>query len=53
VINTGYDHTVDWWALGVLAFHFIAGVTPYERPTISIEETQENIVLDRINWREI
>jgi serine/threonine protein kinase len=25
----GYDHTVDWWAIGVLLFHFLAGVTPF------------------------
>ena len=29
VMHTGYDHTVDWWALGVLLFHFLAGVTPF------------------------
>ena len=28
-MHTGYDHTVDWWALGVLLFHFLAGVTPF------------------------
>ena len=29
VMQTGYDHTVDWWAVGVLLFHFLAGVTPF------------------------
>ena len=28
-MHTGYDHTVDWWALGILLFHFLAGVTPF------------------------
>ena len=28
-MQSGYDHTVDWWALGVLFFHFLAGVTPF------------------------
>jgi serine/threonine protein kinase len=28
-MQTGYDHTVDWWAVGVLLFHFLAGVTPF------------------------
>lgn len=25
----GYDNTVDWWAVGVLYFHLLAGVTPF------------------------
>lgn len=28
-MQTGYDHTVDWWAVGVLLFHFLTGVTPF------------------------
>jgi hypothetical protein len=25
--GTGHDESVDWWALGVLVFHLITGVT--------------------------
>ena len=28
-MQNGYDHTVDWWALGILLFHFLSGVTPF------------------------
>mmetsp|Transcript_2549 Transcript_2549/g.3967 ORF Transcript_2549/g.3967 Transcript_2549/m.3967 type:complete len:912 (-) Transcript_2549:328-3063(-) len=50
VIGSGYDHTVDWWAVGVLLFHFLAGVAPFESPSNSKDETLENILLLRINW---
>jgi serine/threonine protein kinase len=25
----GHDHTVDWWAVGVLIFEMMFGVTPF------------------------
>jgi serine/threonine protein kinase len=48
VIGTGYDHTADWWAVGILCFHFLAGITPFEAKTQ--EETMENIVTFRAAW---
>jgi len=31
VSGTGlYDQSVDWWAVGVLLFHLLAGITPFE-----------------------
>ncbi len=48
VIGSGYDHTADWWAVAVLCFHFLAGITPFEAKTQ--EETMENIVTCRAAW---
>ena len=48
VIGAGYDHTVDWWAVGIMTFHFLAGITPFEASTQ--EETLENIIMYRANW---
>ncbi len=27
--NTGHDMTVDWWAVGILAYEMLIGVTPF------------------------
>lgn len=48
VIKSGYDHTVDWWAVGVMLFHFLAGITPFD--DVSKEKTLENIVQYAVNW---
>ena len=29
VQGVGHDHTVDWWAVGVLIFELMFGVTPF------------------------
>ncbi len=29
IIGLGYDTTIDWWALGILAFHCVCGDTPF------------------------
>eukprot|EP00929_Paragymnodinium_shiwhaense_P092831 TRINITY_DN5284_c0_g1_i1.p1 TRINITY_DN5284_c0_g1~~TRINITY_DN5284_c0_g1_i1.p1 ORF type:complete len:1258 (+),score=300.04 TRINITY_DN5284_c0_g1_i1:68-3841(+) len=29
ISQTGYDRMVDWWALGVLAFELMSGMTPF------------------------
>lgn len=48
VLHKGYDHGVDWWAVAVLLFHFLAGSTPFESD--SPEQTMDNIVTCAVNW---
>jgi len=50
VIGAGYDHTIDWWALGVLFFHMLSGKTPFERKDISPSKLEKNIQDINIKW---
>ena len=29
LLGTGHDHTVDWWALGILIYEMIIGIPPF------------------------
>jgi serine/threonine protein kinase len=29
LIGSGHDHTVDWWALGILIYEMIVGIPPF------------------------
>jgi len=29
ITHSGYDRMVDWWAVGVLAYEFVCGCTPF------------------------
>lgn len=29
IIGNGHDHTVDWWALGILVYEMIVGIPPF------------------------
>ena len=53
ILSSGYDHMTDWWAVGVLAFHLLSGVTPFEfrhKPHTTNEETRDNIINVQILW---
>lgn len=32
ILRKGYSHEADWWAVGVLLFHFITGHMPFDDP---------------------
>eukprot|EP00428_Durinskia_dybowskii_P016627 CAMPEP_0170214076 /NCGR_PEP_ID=MMETSP0116_2-20130129/6664_1 /TAXON_ID=400756 /ORGANISM="Durinskia baltica, Strain CSIRO CS-38" /LENGTH=1073 /DNA_ID=CAMNT_0010464631 /DNA_START=33 /DNA_END=3255 /DNA_ORIENTATION=- len=36
ILHGGYDRMVDWWAIGILAYEFVCGCTPF------IDEEDEN-----------
>lgn len=50
VLGKPYDHTVDWWATGVLLFHLMKGYMPFQGH--DKETTLMNILEIRINWEE-
>ncbi len=29
LIGSGHDHSVDWWALGILAYEMLVGISPF------------------------
>eukprot|EP00418_Pyrodinium_bahamense_P080514 CAMPEP_0179053160 /NCGR_PEP_ID=MMETSP0796-20121207/22127_1 /TAXON_ID=73915 /ORGANISM="Pyrodinium bahamense, Strain pbaha01" /LENGTH=407 /DNA_ID=CAMNT_0020749743 /DNA_START=42 /DNA_END=1265 /DNA_ORIENTATION=- len=39
--STGYDHAVDWWALGVLVYELMMGTTPFVGE--SVERIRQNV----------
>jgi serine/threonine protein kinase len=49
IAGCGYDHTVDWWAVGVMYFHFLTGVTPFAS-SLSEDQVKYNILERKINW---
>mmetsp|Transcript_720 Transcript_720/g.727 ORF Transcript_720/g.727 Transcript_720/m.727 type:complete len:676 (+) Transcript_720:146-2173(+) len=52
LIGAGYDEMVDWWQVGVSAFHLLSSVTPFEAQLSDDveDETMNNIVIGEINW---
>lgn len=46
-----YDHTVDWWSIGILCYHMITGKTPFDG--YNEKETRDNILDNKINWDNI
>ncbi len=44
--GSGYDHMVDWWAVGIMTFQLLCGVTPFEnRSSAASEETKRARIL--------
>lgn len=29
ILGEGHDHTIDWWALGVLTYELLVGIPPF------------------------
>jgi serum/glucocorticoid-regulated kinase 2 len=29
IVGSGHDHTLDWWALGILMYEMIIGIPPF------------------------
>mmetsp|Transcript_6937 Transcript_6937/g.11142 ORF Transcript_6937/g.11142 Transcript_6937/m.11142 type:complete len:290 (-) Transcript_6937:259-1128(-) len=29
IVGTGHDHTLDWWALGILIYEMVVGIPPF------------------------
>ena len=29
IVGSGHDHTLDWWALGILIYEMIIGIPPF------------------------
>lgn len=48
VVGRQYDHSVDYWAVAVMAFHFVAGCTPFEGE--DKKSTLDNIVMHKVQW---
>jgi serine/threonine protein kinase len=46
IIGLGYDRSIDWWAMGILAFHCVCGDTPFSRHRQSSFDVGENSTLD-------
>jgi len=56
IVSSGYDHMVDWWAIGVLTFHLLIGVTPFEdrhNESMSSEEICDLVVKANIVWNNL
>lgn len=29
ILGEGHDHTIDWWALGILTYELLVGIPPF------------------------
>jgi len=51
VLKDPVDHMADWWAVGVLLFHFISGTTPFYDD--NKDKVLENIMEQKVNWESL
>lgn len=52
VVGKQYDHTVDYWAIAVMTFHFVAGCPPFDGGN-DRKKTMDQIVMHAVNWQKI
>eukprot|EP00012_Vannella_robusta_P011131 CAMPEP_0206197284 /NCGR_PEP_ID=MMETSP0166-20121206/8954_1 /ASSEMBLY_ACC=CAM_ASM_000260 /TAXON_ID=95228 /ORGANISM="Vannella robusta, Strain DIVA3 518/3/11/1/6" /LENGTH=205 /DNA_ID=CAMNT_0053614925 /DNA_START=380 /DNA_END=994 /DNA_ORIENTATION=- len=50
LLGLGHSYTVDWWALGIMLYEFLTGITPFNGQTV--QEIFQNIVTGEILWPE-
>eukprot|EP00339_Tiarina_fusa_P016014 CAMPEP_0117007500 /NCGR_PEP_ID=MMETSP0472-20121206/7360_1 /TAXON_ID=693140 ORGANISM="Tiarina fusus, Strain LIS" /NCGR_SAMPLE_ID=MMETSP0472 /ASSEMBLY_ACC=CAM_ASM_000603 /LENGTH=220 /DNA_ID=CAMNT_0004709291 /DNA_START=1619 /DNA_END=2278 /DNA_ORIENTATION=+ len=50
LLGLGHSYPVDWWALGILLYEFLVGITPFTGQTV--QEIFENIITGDIRWPE-
>lgn len=48
ILQRPHHFGVDWWALGIIVFEFLAGVTPFDGDTV--EAIMRNILHAQIPW---
>ena len=48
VNQSGHDFTVDWWALGILIYEMVIGVTPFYNKSRQI--LKEKIQYLKVEW---
>jgi len=48
MLGTGSDRMVDWWAVGVMLYELVVGITPFYGD--AVEEIFQNILAGEVNW---
>lgn len=51
LLKSTYGPAVDWWALGVMIFELLVGITPFDGD--ASEQIYDNILHRRIRWPQI
>mmetsp|Transcript_39656 Transcript_39656/g.51136 ORF Transcript_39656/g.51136 Transcript_39656/m.51136 type:complete len:1011 (-) Transcript_39656:146-3178(-) len=48
ILGDGHNQAVDWWALGVLLYEMIVGITPYIKRGVPREQQDQMDIFERI-----
>ncbi|KAJ7157578.1 kinase-like domain-containing protein, partial [Mycena crocata] len=48
ILGPDADANIDWWAIGVITYEFLSGVTPFKAE--ELEVVFQNILFGKINW---